>query len=98
MDTLIEHVENADRAYFHHTSGKARAIHEYESYLQHENLLLQRRIQYWETRLLEMLRDTLLEKARAAVSDGELSRLATEIAEHKRDPYSVIETVVARMK
>ena len=85
------------------TEGKgatelAAAIHEYESYLQHENLLLQRRIQNWETRLLEMLRDTLLEKARAAVSDGELSRLATEIAEHKRDPYSVIETVIAQMK
>ena len=85
------------------TEGKgatelAAAIHEYESYLRHENLLLQRRIQNWETRLLDMLRDTLLARARAAVSDGELSRLATEIAEHKRDPYSVIETVVARMK
>jgi len=85
------------------TEGKgatdlAAAIHEYESSLQHENLLLRRRIQNWETRLLDMLRDTLLEKARAAVSDGELSRLATEIAEHKRDPYSVIETVIARMK
>jgi LAO/AO transport system kinase len=74
------------------------AVREYQSYLQNENLLLQRRIQNWETRLLEMLRDTLLEKAHAAVTDGELSRLATEIAEHRRDPYSVIETVIARMK
>jgi len=85
------------------TEGKgvtelAAAIREYESYLQDENLLLQRRIQNWETRLLEMLRDTLLEKARASVSDGELSRLASEIAQHQRDPYSVIETVIAQMK
>jgi LAO/AO transport system kinase len=85
------------------TEGKgvtelAAAIREYESYLQNENLLLQRRIQNWETRLLEMLRDTLLEKARTAVSDGEMSRLAAEIAEHKRDPYSVIEEVLAQMK
>ena len=85
------------------TEGKgvtelARAIGEYDSYLLNKNLLLQRRIQNWEARLLEMLRDTLLEKARTAVSDGELSRLAAEIAEHKRDPYSVIETVLAQMK
>jgi LAO/AO transport system kinase len=85
------------------TEGKgvtelAAAIREYESYLQNENLLLHRRIQNWETRLLEMLRDTLLEKARTAVSDGEMSRLAAEIAEHKRDPYSVIEEVLAQMK
>ena len=44
-----------------------------------------------------MLRDTLLEKARAAVSDGDLSRLAAEIAEHKRDPYSVIEGIVGKL-
>jgi LAO/AO transport system kinase len=76
----------------------AAEIREYQSYLQKENLLRQRRIQNWETRLLEMLRDSLLEKARAAVSDGELSQLATEIAEHRRDPYSVIETIIAQMK
>jgi LAO/AO transport system kinase len=85
------------------TEGKgvtelAGAIREYDSYLQNENLLLQRRIQNWETRLLEMLRDSLLEKARTSLPDGELSRLATEIAEHKRDPYSVIETVLAQME
>jgi LAO/AO transport system kinase len=85
------------------TEGKgvtelAGAIGEYDSYLQNEGLLLQRRIQNWETRLLEMLRDSLLEKARTSLPDGELSRLATEIAEHKRDPYSVIETVLAQMK
>jgi LAO/AO transport system kinase len=85
------------------TEGKgvtelAGAIGEYDSYLQNENLLLQRRIQNWETRLLEMLRDSLLEKARTSLPDGELSRLATEIAEHKRDPYSVIETVLAQME
>ncbi|HYT23730.1 MAG TPA: methylmalonyl Co-A mutase-associated GTPase MeaB, partial [Candidatus Polarisedimenticolia bacterium] len=85
------------------TEGKgvtelAGAIGKYDSYLQNEDLLLQRRIQNWETRLLEMLRDSLLEKARTSLPDGELSRLATEIAEHKRDPYSVIETVLAQMK
>jgi len=76
----------------------AEAISNYEAYLGEQNLLLQHRTQNWETRLLEMLRDTLLEKARAAMSDGDLSRFAAEIAEHRRDPYSVMEAVVANMR
>jgi LAO/AO transport system kinase len=75
----------------------ADAIRQYETYMKKEGLLLQRRSRNWETRLLEMLRDTFLEKARAAVSDGDLTRLAAEIAEHKRDPYSVVEVIVGKL-
>jgi LAO/AO transport system kinase len=75
----------------------ASAIGDYETYLREQDLLSQRRAQNWETRLLEMLRDTLLEKARAAMSDGDLSRWATEVAENKRDPYSVIEEIAQRV-
>jgi LAO/AO transport system kinase len=83
------------------TEGKgivelASAISDYESYLQKQGSLLHHRIQNWETRLLDMLRDTLLEKARAAISDGDLSRMAAEIAEHKRDPYSVVEEIARK--
>jgi LAO/AO transport system kinase len=78
-------------------SDLAEAISNYETYLDEQNLLLQHRAQNWETRLLEMLRDTLLEKARAAMSDGDLSRFAAEIAEHRRDPYSVIEEVARKL-
>jgi LAO/AO transport system kinase len=73
------------------------AIAEYQGYLRKNNLLKTRRIHNWETRLLEMLRDTLLEKARAAMSDGDLERFAAEIAEHKRDPYSVIEEIAGNL-
>ncbi len=75
----------------------AATINDYESYLGNQNLLLKRRTQNWETRLLEMLRDTLLEKARGAISDGDLSRWAAEVAENKRDPYSVIEEIAHRI-
>jgi LAO/AO transport system kinase len=75
----------------------ASAIGDYAAYLRKQDLLLQRRTQNWETRLLEMLRDTLLEKARAAMSDGDLSRWAAEVAENKRDPYSVIEEIAQRV-
>lgn len=75
----------------------ASAISDYEAYLGKQNLLVKKRTQNWETRLLEMLRDTLLEKARGAMSDGDLSRWAMEVAENKRDPYSVIEEVAGRV-
>jgi LAO/AO transport system kinase len=75
----------------------AAAIGDYEAYLSKQNLLVQRRAQNWETRLLDMLRDTMLEKARAAMADGELSRWAAEVAENKRDPYSVIEEIAQKV-
>ena len=75
----------------------AGVIGEYESYLRKHDLLLRHRAQNWETRLVEMLRDTLLEKARAAMADGDLSRWAAEVAENKRDPYSVIEEVAQKV-
>ena len=75
----------------------AEAIAEYESHLRGQNLLQKRRSHNWETRLVEMLRDTLLERARKSLSDGDLPRLAAEIAEHKRDPYSVIEEIAAKL-
>ena len=71
----------------------AETIASYESYQRKQNLLQQRRIRNWEVRLLEMLRDTLLERARKLIPESELTRYASEIAEHKRDPYSVIEEI-----
>ena len=73
------------------------AIRDYESFMRGQNLLVSRRKHNWELRLLEMLRDSLLEKARAAMSDGDLGRYASEIAEHKRDPYSVIEEIQGKL-
>jgi LAO/AO transport system kinase len=75
----------------------ASAISDYESYLRKQDLLLRRRTQNWEIRLLEMLRDTLVERARAAMSDGDLSRWAAQVAENKRDPYSVIEEITQKV-
>ena len=76
----------------------AEAISSYESYLRKQNLLQQRRSRNWEIRLVEMLRDAMLEKVRAAISDADLARLAAEIAEHKKDPYSVVEKIAGNVK
>lgn len=74
----------------------AQAIGQYESYLKKENLLKRRNIQNWRERLVEMLRDALLDKARAHMADGELKRYAEEVAEHKRDPYTLVEEIVGK--
>ena len=71
-------------------------IAEYEKYLQKEDRALKKSAENWQERLIEMLRDAMLEKARAQLGDGSIARLAAEVAEHKRDPYSLIEEIVGR--
>ena len=74
----------------------AAAIGEYESYLQQENRALQKSVENWQERLVEMLRDAMLEKARAQLGDGSVAKLAADVAEHKRDPYTLIEEIASR--
>jgi LAO/AO transport system kinase len=74
----------------------AAAIASYEAYLKKENLSLRKSVENWQERLVEMLRDALLEKARTHLADGNLAKLATQIAEHKRDPYTLIEEIAAQ--
>ena len=70
----------------------AAAIEEYESYLQKDNRALKKSVENWQERLIEMLRDVMLEKARTQIGDG-AGALAAEVAEHKRDPYTVVEEI-----
>jgi len=72
------------------------AISEYENYLREGNRALRKCVENWQERLIEMLRDTMLERAQATFADGELERLASEVAEHKRDPYTLIEEIAAK--
>jgi LAO/AO transport system kinase len=73
----------------------AGAVASYESYLQEKNLALNKSVENWQERLTEMLRDALLEKARMRLGNGNLARLAAEVAEHKRDPYTLVEEIAA---
>jgi len=74
----------------------AGAVSDYEAYLRQANLALNKRVENWQERLIEMLRDVMLEKARAQLGDGNLARLAAEVAEHKRDPYTLVEEIAGR--
>jgi LAO/AO transport system kinase len=73
----------------------AAAIVNYEQFLQQKDLLLKKKISSWRERLIEMLRDGLLERLLSErLPEAEIPRLAAEIAEHKRDPYSLVEEIV----
>ena len=76
------------------TTELAEAIANYEAYLKKENLVFKKNVENWQERLVEMLRDAMLEKARAQMDGGSLERYAAEVAEHKRDPYSLVEEIM----
>ena len=77
------------------TQELAAAIAEYEAHLREENLVFKKAVENWQERLVEMLRDAMLEKARSRMDGKSLERYAAEIAEHKRDPYSLVEEMVS---
>jgi LAO/AO transport system kinase len=76
-------------------SELAAAIVNYERFLESRDLLLKKKISNWRERLVEMLRQELLERLlQESLPESELLRLAADIAEHRRDPYSLVEEVV----
>lgn len=75
----------------------AAAIGNYEAFLAKSEIGRQKKVQNWRGRLVEMLRDALLERALRDQDDGTMARYAAEIAEHKRDPYSLVEEIVAKV-
>jgi GTPase len=71
------------------------AIEKYREHLQHNGRARSRRIENWRERIAEMLRDALFQRILSYyLSEGEAIRYATEVAEHKRDPYSLVEKIV----
>jgi LAO/AO transport system kinase len=55
-----------------------------------------RRKEHWRSRLLEILRQTLFERAVAEpLRDGSFDRQLDDLLAHRRDPYSVVEEIIA---
>lgn len=71
----------------------AGAIAEHEQNLRKDQRAARRSVEQWQRRLLEMVRDSLLEKVRERC-EADLSRYAVEVAEHRRDPYTLVEEIV----
>ena len=73
-------------------------IANYHAYLEQSDRVRTRRIENWRERIAEMLRDALFQRVLSFyLSEGEASRYAAEVAEHKRDPYSLVEKLVDRL-
>jgi LAO/AO transport system kinase len=74
----------------------AMAISGYEEFLQKENRALKKSVENWQERLVEMLRDAMLEKARGVL--GDMKELAADVAQHRRDPYTVVEEIAEKVE
>jgi LAO/AO transport system kinase len=72
----------------------ASTIAAYETYLKEKNLAQKRTIHNWQQRLIEMLRDAMLDRARHQLTGEQLETYAAEIAAHQRDPYTLVEEII----
>jgi LAO/AO transport system kinase len=76
----------------------ADAIREYEDFLRKQDLVLKKKIESWRERLVEMLRESLLERVLLEqMGDGAVSRYAAEVAERRRDPYALVDEIVSKV-
>jgi LAO/AO transport system kinase len=74
------------------------AIAQYQQFLEKNALTKRKKISNWRERLIEMLRESLLERVlREQMSDDQISRWAEQVSEHKRDPYSLVEEIVHKV-
>lgn len=72
-----------------------KAVADYRAYLEGKDLLVRKKASNWRERLVEMLRKALLDRMMHERLDAErLSAYAREIAEHRRDPYTLVEELV----
>ena len=75
-----------------------QAIESFRAHLSQSDLGRIRRIENWRKRIAEMLRDALFARViNDYFGDGEVDRIAAEVAEHKRDPYSLVEEIVQEL-
>ena len=79
-------------------SELAAAIAHYEEFLRNTDTGIKKRIQSWEQRLVEMLRDRVMQKVLAEhLTPKQVASYAKEIAEHQRDPYSLVDEIIGVM-
>jgi LAO/AO transport system kinase len=77
----------------------AAAIERYAEFRREQPAALARRVNIAENRLIEMLRDGLLKHLRQeALPDQELARLADAVSARARDPYSIVEEIIAKVQ
>jgi LAO/AO transport system kinase len=80
------------------TAELVKTIASYRQYLEGKDLMLRKKIGNWRERLVEMVRKALLDRVMRERLDGaHLNEYARDIAEHRRDPYSLVEELVSSL-
>jgi LAO/AO transport system kinase len=73
-----------------------QALEQFRSFQEQTAGKEKRRRGYWRSRLLELLRRNLFEKvARERLRDGSLEQWVDDLLQHRADPYSLVERIVA---
>jgi LAO/AO transport system kinase len=76
----------------------AKAIGDFEAYLDKHGLRGKKKLESWRERLIEMLREALLARVlREELSLEQLSVYAGDVAEHRRDPYTLVDEIVRKL-
>jgi LAO/AO transport system kinase len=83
-DGIDELVESINRCY---------------QFFKNSEVRIQKRKEAEEQRLMKLLEERLIKTALQQVfPDGELSKLVSEIAERRQDPYSVVEKIIGTLR
>ena len=73
-----------------------QALQQFRRYQEQSEGKEKRRRRYWRSRLLELLRRDLFERVVSErLDDGSLELLIDDLLEHRADPYSLVEGIVA---
>lgn len=77
------------------TAELAKAIADYGNFLDRNGLRDKKKVENWRERLVEMLRESLLHSAlRDHLNETTLQQMAAEVAEHRRDPYTLVDEII----
>ncbi|MBI1956607.1 MAG: methylmalonyl Co-A mutase-associated GTPase MeaB, partial [Acidobacteria bacterium] len=72
-------------------------ISRYLAFSRDQGILKQRRVDHWQVRILELLRERLLQQVRQDVlGNGALRQYAAAVASRQQDPYSVADKILAQ--
>lgn len=72
------------------------ALEQFRAFTENAEVKESRRKEHWRSRLLDLLRQSLFERAAVGpLGDGSLDRQIDDLVAHKRDPYSVVEEIIA---
>jgi LAO/AO transport system kinase len=73
-----------------------QALDQFRAFSERGDAKEYRRKEHWRSRLLEILRQTLFERAVAEpLGDGSFDRQLDDLLAHRRDPYSIVEGIIA---